>query len=245
MAGWVLTQGLQNLRRQLNERWPDRDHTSDGTIGDAAHQAEMSGHNPDDTRGSRAAWSGDSDSIPEVRAFDCDSDFREPGTTAQMVVDHIRTLKGLSAVIRYIIFNRTMYHSRDGFKPTPYSGASAHTEHIHFEGAWSQAADNNTSFDFRLEEVGDMPLTTADADVLINRMAARLKAANPDDDFVRYMRAVVWQYAGGGLQGAASTLDALADSQVVQHQLAELNVAVTELIAIASTPDAPADPSQP
>lgn len=242
MSGWVLTKGLQNLRGQLNERWPNRDHASDGTIGDAAHQAEMSGHNPDDTSGSRAAWNGDSDSIPEVRAFDCDSDFREPGTTPLMVVNHIRKLSGVSTVIRYMIFNRTMYHSRNGFKATVYSGASAHTEHIHFEGAWSQAADNNTSFNFRLEEVGDMPLTTEDADVLINRMAARLKAANPDDDFVRYMRAVVWQYAGGGLQGAASTLDALADSQILQHQLAELNIAVNQLIAIASNP---ADPSQP
>src|SRR3954470_15957939 len=132
MSDWALTKGLQNLRSQFNARWPNRDHTSDGTIGDSAHQAETSGHNPDDTSGSRAAWTGDPDSDPEVRAWDADSDFREPGASAQEVVDHMRHLPGLSSVIRYIIYNRKMYHARDGFAATAYSGASAHTEHIHF-----------------------------------------------------------------------------------------------------------------
>lgn len=83
-----------------------------------------------------------------------DSDLREPGTTAQMIVDHLRGLPGLSSVIRYMIYNHKMYHSRDDFRPTAYTGASGHEEHIHFEGAWSQAADNNTTFDFKFDEVG-------------------------------------------------------------------------------------------
>jgi hypothetical protein len=158
---WVLTAGLQNLRRQVNARWPNRDKASDGTIGDTAHQARTSSHNPDDTAGSTPAWGGDADTTPEVRAFDQDVDLREPGTTAQMEVDHIRRLPGLAAVIRYMIFNGKMYHSRDGFAPTSFTG-DPHTGHIHFEGAWSQAGDNNTTFDFKLEEVGDMPLDATD-----------------------------------------------------------------------------------
>jgi hypothetical protein len=223
MANWDLTKGLKNLRGQLNTRWPNRDHASDGTIGDEAHQAEMSGHNPDDTAGSKAAWNGDPDSTPEVRAFDCDSDFREAGVNAQMVVDHIRALPGVSSVLRYMIYNRKMYHERDGFRPTAYTGPSAHTEHIHFEGAWSQAADNDTTFNYRLEEVGDMPLTEADADVILNRLAARLKSqgglASPTDTLVTTLRAVAWQYQGGGLQGATSALDAIADGQALAGKL--------------------------
>lgn len=159
MADPTLTRGLRNLRQQVNDAFPYRDKTSDGWIGDAAHQATTSGHNPDDTDGSRPAWDGDSDNDPEVRAWDMDSDLGDPSVTAQDVVDHLRKLPGLSGVIRYMIYDRRMYHARDGFDPTPYTGSSPHTEHIHFEGAWSQSGDNNTTYDFRL---GDLVALTKD-----------------------------------------------------------------------------------
>lgn len=157
---WDLTVGLKTLRTQVNARWPNRDKASDGTIGDAAHQAEAaSGHNPDDTAGSRPEWDGDADSLQEVRAWDMDSDLGEAGTTAQMLVDHLRALPGLSSHVRYMIYNRKIYHSSSNFAPAPYSGASAHTEHIHFSGAYTQAADQDTSFNYRLNEVGDVAMT--------------------------------------------------------------------------------------
>jgi hypothetical protein len=156
----ILTIGLQNLRRQVNAAFPQRDKTSDGWIGDTAHQSTTSGHNPDDKSGSRPAWNGDPDSTQEVRAWDCDSDFG-PGVDAQDVVDHLRKLRGLSSVIRYMIYNRRIYHASNGYVSAPYNGSSAHTEHIHFEGAWTQAADNNKSFNYHLEEV-PMALTAED-----------------------------------------------------------------------------------
>jgi hypothetical protein len=170
LTNWQLTLGLQNLRNQVNVAFPGRDTTSDGTIGDTAHQAETSGHNPDDTPGSRPEWDGDPDNLPEVRAWDMDNDLA-PGFDCQVLVDHLRALPGLDSVIRYMIYNRRMYHERDGFAPTPYTGPSPHTEHVHFDGAWTQAADNNTTFDFRLEEIS-VALTDDDKKWLVGQVDA-------------------------------------------------------------------------
>lgn len=170
MTAWRLTHGLSNLLAQIDARFPDRDHTSDGTIGDAAHQAEVSGHNPDDTPGSKPEWNGDSDTIPEVRALDVDSDLHDlAGVTAQNLVDWIRALPGVSAGIRYMIYDRIIYHERVAFAPAPYTGASAHTEHIHFSGAWTNAGDEST-FNYHLDQLGDDDVTPAQMSALITQL---------------------------------------------------------------------------
>lgn len=153
MSDWELTVGLQHLRAQVDAAFPNRDKTSDGTIGDAAHQASTSGHNPDDTPGSKPEWDGDDDNKPEVRSWDMDSDLRAGEVTAQQVVDHIRGLPKLDTVLRYMIYNRKIYEASNGWNPRAYTGPSPHTEHIHFSGARTQAADNNTTFDYRLEDL--------------------------------------------------------------------------------------------
>ena len=148
--GWVLTKGLQHLRDQVNAAFPDRDKASDGTVGDLAHQVGTSGHNPDLT--GRAEYK-DGDSLDEVRAWDMDSDLRMPGVTAQQLVDRIRALPGVSTVLRYMIYNHKIYRSSNGWAAEDYDGPSPHTEHIHFSGAFTQAADSNTTFDYRLNEL--------------------------------------------------------------------------------------------
>lgn len=155
----VLTAGLRNLQRQLTEAFPER-HLPDGWLGDAAHRSRTSGHNPDDTPGSKPAWDGDPDKTPEARALDVSADLG-PGVRAQTVVDHIRRLPGLSSVIRYIIHDGWIYHVRMAFGAERYDGENPHTHHIHFEGAWSQGADNNDTFDFRLEMV---PVSLTESD---------------------------------------------------------------------------------
>ena len=56
-----LVEGGVTLRDQINERFPDRDKSSDGWVGDAAHVARASFHNPD-----KNGW---------VHALDIDENF--------------------------------------------------------------------------------------------------------------------------------------------------------------------------
>src|SRR5690242_2829053 len=58
MAGWYLNPFLTSWRGQVNGFFPKRGKASDGTIGDAAHSARTSEHNPD-TDGSVDAWDCD------------------------------------------------------------------------------------------------------------------------------------------------------------------------------------------
>jgi N-acetyl-anhydromuramyl-L-alanine amidase AmpD len=93
-----------------------------------------------------------------------------------------------------------------------------------------------------LEE--DMAIDTTDVNKILDGLEARLKAPDSGDTGLRnIMRAIVWQYTGGGLQGATSTLDALSDSQGLQKALADLTALVlaqtsasAEAIAAALAP---------
>jgi hypothetical protein len=149
----MLTLGMKNLGNQFNAAFPKRDGTSDGAVGDYAHSQGHSGHNPDDTSKHNAEWDGDSDSKSEVRAIDVDDDLNDPEVTMQDVINHMRKLPNLSKVIRYMIYNKKIYKASNGFAAETYSGASPHTEHAHFSGAYSDASDKNNTFDYKFEEL--------------------------------------------------------------------------------------------
>lgn len=44
---WRLSKGLERLRAQVNDKWPNRRKDSDGSVGDTSHAARPSDHNPD------------------------------------------------------------------------------------------------------------------------------------------------------------------------------------------------------
>lgn len=148
----MLTPGMKNFGNQFNLAFPARDGTSDGAIGDWAHSQENSDHNPDDTSAHNAGWE-DADKIPDIRAIDVGNNLNFSGVSMQMVIDHLRKLSNLKTVFRYMIYNRKMYHVDNSFNPTNYTGKSPHTEHAHFSGAHTEASDQNTTFDFRLDDI--------------------------------------------------------------------------------------------
>jgi hypothetical protein len=80
---WILTQSLVSLRDAFNKRFPKRDKTTDGSIGNQAHAGTTSSHNPDKTGDAEVK---DGDAFDEVRAIDVDADLKESGVTMLMVI---------------------------------------------------------------------------------------------------------------------------------------------------------------
>lgn len=215
----MLTPGMKNLGNQFNARWPNRDGASDGAIGDYAHQQGDSGHNPDDTQYDNAEWDSDSDNKSEIRAIDVDSDLGESGTTMQMVIDHLRKLPNLGSVLRYMIYDRKIYKASNNFNPETYTGSSPHTEHAHFSGAYSDASDENKTFDFKFEEVGDF--------VDKNTFMAWMKEfhAKTNEGFA------TWSIDGiGGAQPAYQTLaDTAGRTNIIKADTASLKASAADV----------------
>ncbi|MEV0156869.1 hypothetical protein AB0H57_24500 [Micromonospora sp. NPDC050686] len=142
MTAPYLAPSLAVLRDEINRRWPGRDKTSDGWIGDARHRATRSDHNPNE-RGS-------------VDAIDIDED----GISFAVVFAAIK--RHPSA--RYVIYERRLYHRLRGWRPEPYGGVNPHDKHVHVSIDQTRAAEQDRRPWGLLED--DMPLTPADANTV-------------------------------------------------------------------------------
>lgn len=130
---WVKVKWLPPLFAAFDTIAPGRGKASDGTIGDVTHQAETSGHNPDDTPGVSAERS-DPDSIPEVRAGDVTSDLRVPGLTMYQVVRNVLFTPRDRDRLIYIICDGWIWRKANGWSREKYSGSDQHFGHAHFSG---------------------------------------------------------------------------------------------------------------
>lgn len=138
-----LIASLAKLRDEFNGIAPGRDKTSDGWIGDAAHQAEQSDHNDDETGNVPIH---DADDLHEVHAIDVDRDLRLADVTMEDVVQFLlsRCLSGAETRLRYIIFNRRIWSASSGWEQKAYTGSNPHDHHAHFSGKYDSASESNT-----------------------------------------------------------------------------------------------------
>jgi hypothetical protein len=127
------------LRNELNQLSPSRDKATDGSIGDAAHAAEPSDHNPDET-GTPERY--DSDGINEVHAIDVDKDLRKSGWNMTRVVRTIadRHRRGLDNRLEYIIWDRQIASRGSGWAWVGYDGSNPHTDHAHFSARYGSGS---------------------------------------------------------------------------------------------------------
>lgn len=108
---------LQTLLGQINDLAPNRSKVSDGWIGDPAHAARKSDHNPDENG--------------IVNALDITHDPRG-GMDGEAFSEALRDAK--DSRIKYVIWNRRIMSGKDGPSPwqwRKYDGSNPHTKHVH------------------------------------------------------------------------------------------------------------------
>lgn len=108
---------LETLLKQVNARWPKRSKASDGWIGDTAHSARKSDHNPD------------ADGI--VRAYDFTHDPKN-GPNSETLANAL--LASCDPRIKYVISNKKIASGNAGPKPwawRAYTGSNPHSKHVH------------------------------------------------------------------------------------------------------------------
>jgi hypothetical protein len=160
---------LDALRDEFNARFPRRDNESDGWIGDADHSARDSDHNPD-SRGI-------------VHAVDVDDDLRDPHGTTSMrdCIDEIvgRHRRGADNRLTYIIYERSIWSAKYGWRSRAYSGSNPHDRHAHFSARyWPPKLDrerNRASFGIRTLGV-PVALTAAEIDAVATAAANKVWA---------------------------------------------------------------------
>lgn len=180
MATWILIAAAKSLFAAFDELAPDRDHASDGSVGNAAHAAEVSDHNPDET-GSVPIH--DADHINEVHAIDVDSDLRVPGLTMESVVQFVlgRCRSGAEKRLRYIIYDRRIWEADNGWRQRVYTGtADPHINHAHFSFSYVTPLEAST-VSWHLEDI-PVALTAADKTWIQQQIAAITATDKPQSD---------------------------------------------------------------
>lgn len=135
-AGWVLAPCLVGLILETDKLYPNRSTTSDGSIGDQAHAARESDHNPDGGY---------------VRAVDVTDDDAH-GCDVSVLAHHLVAAR--DERVKYLIHKGTIWKSYasngvPAWQPQVYTGINAHEHHLHVSvktgeertaGAWWPAA---------------------------------------------------------------------------------------------------------
>lgn len=188
MVAWYLNPFLTSWRGQVNTACPHRTKSSDGTIGDEAHQQTDSQHNRD-TDGSVDAW-------------DCDVNLlgspTPTGTAAEIALmwtligEFERQPQAQLWIFRGRIANRDV----GNWRVRTYSGPNKHDHHCHFQ---SRQARENQPYTGELDEV--LPATNRTGDDMTK---AEMLALLRSDEGKQAVAQAVWEQNIGAATGGAN-----------------------------------------
>lgn len=172
MMAWRLAYSLDTLRTQVNVAWPNRSKVSDGTIGDPAHAATASDHNPN--------------AVGVVCALDLTHDPAH-GFDAHAVADNLRVNRHPD--LKYIISNRRIATALTGWQWVKYNGVNPHDKHIHIsvgrgpDGKSVQPYDDRIKWNIKGEPDVGRVLNKGD---IINIWRDKLPGKTPPDNYIKY-----------------------------------------------------------
>lgn len=156
MTAAYLVACLGTLREEFNRLGPGRDKGADGWIGDPAHAATTSDHNPD--------------AQGRVLAVDIDSSGPWPvdfGTVVESVRGDFR--------LEYIIWNRRIASRSQDWAWRAYTGTNdPHTGHAHFSARHDHTGNTSTE-PWSVEDF--VELSKAQMEEIANLAAAKVWAA--------------------------------------------------------------------
>lgn len=117
LVDWHLAASLAALRAEVNARWPGRDRSSDGAIGDALHQARTNSHNPARHPGGPAVGTQGA-----VHALDITANGIDVGVLLDAVIGDPR--------VWYVIHDGRIWSRTTGWAARAHSG-DPHSTHVH------------------------------------------------------------------------------------------------------------------
>jgi hypothetical protein len=116
---------LDELKAEVDTRWPGRSKVSDGTLGDTAHAARKSDHNPDGDGIVRAR---------DITEWDPGTPGVEADDVAEVIAETIRARR--DPRVKYVIWRGRMFSSyskggRAAWEWGEYTGPNGHFHHVH------------------------------------------------------------------------------------------------------------------
>jgi hypothetical protein len=160
-VAWYLNNALTTFRNEVNAAYPLRDKTSDGTIGDEAHQGGSSDHNPD--------------SDESVDAWDMDVEVNGKGAAYSADVEELKDCFEAHEAAQYWIHNRIIANRDDGWARRSYSGSNPHDKHVHWN---SRSSHEDSTKPWGV----DQPMTR---DEFLGHMRAAMDDPSTRDRFER------------------------------------------------------------
>jgi hypothetical protein len=211
---WRVAKSLLELRDEVDRRSPDRSKASDGTIGNAAHAARTSDHNP---------WVQDG-GTGVVTAMDITND-PEHGFDSSDFADWLRKRckSGMENRVKYVISDRRIASAtHENWAWRAYSGSNPHEHHVHISVLSTKNHYDNTS-SWGWDEEDDVSKADAVAALqdksLVRNIDAEGKTTGTNspvrfqelaDQKLDFIKATVKAQAKtmAGLQGSLNTLSA-------------------------------------